>query len=105
VHSRSVVSWLSECGAPVDETAATTKDAKDTKMEFDEPSSRVIGCAIEAHQHLRVREGQGRNRKTASHAPFSDFFVRFVSFMVECFPPDGRPTISSKEPLMNTDGH
>jgi GxxExxY protein len=31
---------------------ATTKDTKSTKMEFDELSNRVIGCAIEVHRHL-----------------------------------------------------
>ena len=31
---------------------ATTKDTKSTKMEFDELSSRVIGCAIEVHRRL-----------------------------------------------------
>lgn len=30
----------------------TTKDAKSTKMEFDELSNRVIGCAIEVHRVL-----------------------------------------------------
>jgi GxxExxY protein len=31
---------------------ATTKDAKSTKMEFDELSRSVIGCAIEVHRTL-----------------------------------------------------
>jgi GxxExxY protein len=31
---------------------ATTKDTKSTKMDFDELSHRVIGCAIEVHRHL-----------------------------------------------------
>ena len=30
----------------------TTKDTKSTKMEFDDLSNRVIGCAIEVHRHL-----------------------------------------------------
>ncbi len=31
---------------------ATTKDTKVTKMEFDELSNRMIGCAIAVHRHL-----------------------------------------------------
>ena len=31
---------------------ATTKDTKSTKMDFDELSHRVIGCAIEVHGYL-----------------------------------------------------
>ena len=31
----------------------TTKITKDTKMEFDELSQNVIGCAIEVHRNLR----------------------------------------------------
>ena len=30
----------------------TTKDTKSTKMEFDDLSNRVIGCAIEVHRQL-----------------------------------------------------
>jgi GxxExxY protein len=30
----------------------TTKTTKDTKMEFDELSNRVLGCAIEVHRAL-----------------------------------------------------
>jgi GxxExxY protein len=30
----------------------TTKDTKSTKMEFDERSNRVIGCAIDVHRYL-----------------------------------------------------
>jgi GxxExxY protein len=30
----------------------TTKRTKDTKMEFDELSNRVIGCALEVHRAL-----------------------------------------------------
>ncbi len=33
-------------------TLFTTKDTKSTKMEFDDLSNRVIGCAIEVHRHL-----------------------------------------------------
>jgi GxxExxY protein len=30
----------------------TTKDTKSTKVDFEELSNRVIGCAIEVHRHL-----------------------------------------------------
>ncbi|MEI8020027.1 MAG: hypothetical protein WCH39_17620 [Schlesneria sp.] len=30
----------------------TTKDTKNTKMEFDDLSNRVIACAIEVHRFL-----------------------------------------------------
>ncbi len=42
----------SDCRAQIDKKAATTKDTKSTKVEFDELSKRVIGCAIEVHRHL-----------------------------------------------------
>ncbi len=31
---------------------ATTKETNSTKMEFDDLSNRVPGCAIEVHRHL-----------------------------------------------------
>ncbi|HMO13432.1 MAG TPA: GxxExxY protein [Pirellulaceae bacterium] len=31
---------------------STTKDTKSAKMEFDQLSNRVIGCAIEVHRYL-----------------------------------------------------
>ena len=40
-------------GEQIHGKTATTKDTKSTKMEFDELSNRVIGCAIEVHRHLR----------------------------------------------------
>jgi hypothetical protein len=39
-------------GETVEKTDFTTKDAKNTKMEFDDLSNRVILCAIEVHRHL-----------------------------------------------------
>ena len=30
----------------------TTKDTKSTKMEFEDLSNRLIGCAIEVYRHL-----------------------------------------------------
>ncbi|HMP68164.1 MAG TPA: GxxExxY protein [Pirellulaceae bacterium] len=34
------------------EKMSTTKDTKSAKMEFDQLSNRVIGCAIEVHRYL-----------------------------------------------------
>jgi hypothetical protein len=39
-------------GTTVEKTDFTTKDAKSPKMEFDDLSSGVIGCAIEVHRQL-----------------------------------------------------
>jgi hypothetical protein len=38
---------------PQNSVGATTKDTKSTKMEFDQLSNRMIGCAIEVHRNLR----------------------------------------------------
>lgn len=34
---------------------ATMKDMKSTKLELDELSNRMSGCAIEVHRHLGPR--------------------------------------------------
>ena len=52
----------------------TTKDTKDTKVEFVRLSNRVVGCAHEVDR----RFGQ-----IASISSFSGSFVLFVSFVVK----------------------
>jgi len=71
---RSVLNWKVTCARrvnlvarhsgrlPLDSVGTTTKDTKITKMEFDELSNRMIGCAIAVHWHVgpELRDGNER---------------------------------------------
>ena len=60
----SVLNWKVTCARrvnlvarhsgrlPLDSVGTTTKDTKVTKMEFDELSNRMSGCAIAVHWHV-----------------------------------------------------
>jgi GxxExxY protein len=57
----------------------TTKDTKNTKMEFDELSRRVIGCAIEVHRTL----GPGLLESTYRQCLAYELSEAQISFQME----------------------
>ena len=66
----------------------TTKGTKSTKVDFDQLSNRVIGCAIMGSPppstgttRISIRITR-RNGEMASNDSLSDSSVLFVSFMV-----------------------